>query len=211
MNKRPDFSILSPIYDFLGILAFQGTLHRSQLFLLNELKQSQNALIIGGGTGRFLVDLMKSGKVDKVTYVDISPGMIKKAESKIKKLASSDRVSFICGGLDSIPEEKFDLICTHYFLDCFPEDQLPEVMAKLNHFLSDNGDWHFTDFYLNESSSFIQRKTVGFLYWFFRLSCGIKVRKLANFENQFEDVGLSEFKNKFFRRRLIKTAIYRKA
>ena len=210
MNKRADFSILSPIYDFLGNLAFQGTLHRSQLFLLNDLKQSQNALVIGGGTGRFLVDLLKSGKVDKVTYVDISPGMIKKAESKIKKLAGGDKVNFICGGLESSPDRKFDVVCPHYFLECFSEKQLPEVVERLNQLISEKGEWHFTDFYLNESSSVLQRKTVGFLYWFFRLSCGIKVRKLANFEKLFERAGQIENKSKFFRNKLIKTAIYRK-
>jgi len=208
MKKNPDFSILSPIYDFLGSLMFQGSLHSSQTFFLDKLQEAKHVLILGGGTGRFLVDLLKRVKVEKVSYVDISPGMIKQAKRKVQRLGIDDQVEFICGGLELIPDDKFDLICTHYFLDCFSDDELIGVYELLKEKLSENGVWHFTDFYLDQESSSFRKAQVRFLYFFFRMSCGLKVDKLANFKSLFEESGFKEREQKFFRRKLFRSALY---
>ena len=209
MKKNVDFSILSPIYDFLGSIVFFGALHRSQIYFLDQLKKPDRALIIGGGTGRFLVDLLKSEKVKNITYVDISAGMFAKAKKKVSALGKENQVEFICGGLEAVPDRQYDLICTHYFLDCFEEEELCLMLSKLRGLLSKEGEWHFTDFYLDESSSFIKTKFVGFLYFFFRILCGLKVKKLPDFKKLFNGTELKGETEKYFFRGLLRTAIYK--
>ena len=208
MNTKPDFSKLSPLYDFLGIMVFFGVLQRSQTVLLPKLSMPAKTLIIGGGTGKFLVYFLKFFQESEITYIDISPGMIKQARKKIIGLPGEDRVNFICGGIESIPEMEFDFICTHYFLDCFEEQDLNRLFIQLKKRLKPDGIWHFTDFYLDGNSPFLHRKLVGFLYWFFRLSCGLKVKKLADFKTMFNQNELKLIEECYFRGRLMRTAIY---
>lgn len=193
----------------LGSIVFFGALHRSQTFFLSRLQKSDNVLVVGGGTGRFLVDLLKVGESLKVTYVDISPGMILKAKKKVNKLGKSEHVEFICGGLESIPNGKYDLICTHYFLDCFEEGELFGVIQQFKSLLSKDGLWHFTDFYLDDSSSMFRKSFVSFLYFFFRSFCGLKVKKLANFKELFSKNGLQLKEEGYFYRGLLRTGLYR--
>lgn len=209
MKKNVDFSILSSIYDFLGSIVFFGALHRSQVYFIDQLKKPDRALIIGGGTGRFLVDLLKSEKVKNITYVDISQGMIARAKKKVSALGKENQVEFICGGVDAVPDRQYDLICTHYFLDCFEEEKLCLILSKLRGLLSKEGEWYFTDFYLDESSSFIKTKFVGFLYFFFRILCGLKVKILPDFKKVFTDLELNCESEKYFFRGLLRTAIYK--
>lgn len=206
MKKNPDFSRLSKLYDLLGLLVFQGSLHKSQIYFLEKLPEAENVLILGGGTGKFLADLVKSGKAKKITYVDISPGMIARAEAKVEKLNAC--VEFICGGADSIPAGRYDLICTHYFLDCFDETELKELSGLLKSHLTENGVWHFTDFYLDEKASFFRTGLLSFLYFFFRLTCGLKVKELADFRKIFSEAGLKLKEEEFFRKGLLRTALY---
>lgn len=210
MKKPVDFSNLSSIYDLLGSCAFFGALHRSQTHFLKDLKPASHALIVGGGTGRFLVDLLKSGKVEHLTYVDISPGMISRAKKKVSSLGFEHKVEFICGGIDSIPQKKYELICTHYFLDCFEGEALCGLISSLKGLLHEDGTWHFSDFYQDESTSFFKRKFIGFLYWFFRLFCGLQVRNLGDFRKLFKEEGLECEGEKFFIGKLMRTAVYRK-
>jgi len=209
MKNKTDFSSLSSIYDVLGLLMFQGSLHSSQVYFFDKMPKIKKALILGGGTGKFLVDLLNSVLVEKVIYVDISPGMIAKAKDKVRKLKLENKVEFICGGFESIPVGQYDLICTHYFLDCFEEEHIVEMLQVLKKSLSENGVWHFTDFYLDSGSSFLRKKFVAFLYFFFRTSCGLKVDKLANFKKVFKNTGFKRIEEKYFRRRLLRTALYK--
>lgn len=209
MMEETDFSRLAGIYDLLGLLTFCGALHRSQVYFLSSLHQCQRALIMGGGTGKFLIDLLKSGKVDKVTYVDISPGMIVKARRKVQSRGLLSRVEFICGGIADIPAVKFDLVCTHYFLDCFSEADLTKVFAKLKTCLAVQGLWHFSDFYLDKYSSWYERKLLRFLYGFFRVTCGLGVDSLADFSKFFDSYKLRIVQEKSFGGGLLRTAVYR--
>lgn len=209
MRKSIDFSILAPIYDFLGTIVFWGALHKSQIHFLDRLPKSPKVLIVGGGTGRFLIDLLKSGKVEEVDYIDISPGMIAKARKKVGVLGKLEQVQFLCGGMESIPSEKYDLICTHYILDCFNEEELLELVPKFKEVLRESGMLHFSDFYLDSSSSILRRSFVGFLYFFFRILCGLKTKNLPGFKKLFEKFGFKEEAEEYLFCRLLRTALYR--
>ena len=204
---RPDFSKLSSIYDALGSVAFCGALRRSQNYFLGELPRVENVLILGGGTGTFLVDLLKTGKVSSVDYVDVSPGMISRAKKKVRKAGFEECVNFVCGTEDDLPDKKYDLICTNYFLDCFNDVELSSVLIKIKERLIGEGLLLCTDFYLNEKSSFQEKGLVKFLYLFFRTTCGLKVQQLPDFDDKLKIMKTEN--EKFFFFGLLRAALYR--
>jgi tRNA (cmo5U34)-methyltransferase len=184
---KPDFSKLTPIYDLLGSALFFGALRRSQTYFLNDLPKIKKALILGGGTGTFLIDFIRKVDVESIDYIDISPGMIAKAKKKADSAGLSEKVNFICGSEKEIPETAYDFICTNYFLDCFNDDSLLELMPVLKGKLSKGGNWLFTDFYLDRKPSFFRRNFVRFLYFFFSVTCGLRVKELPDFDKHFEE------------------------
>ena len=80
--------------------------------LKKYIPENKNALILdaGGGTGRWAIPLAKIGY--KVILCDISKGMLRQAESKIRKERLSDRIKLIEEDLTdlSFPEQTFNFV-----------------------------------------------------------------------------------------------------
>lgn len=207
--RKCDFSRLAPVYDLLGELAFAGALRRSQTCFTGELPACRRVLIIGGGTGGFLIELLKTKEVDVVDYVDISPGMIKKAREKLQKKCPQFvcKVNFICGSVEEVQGQKYDLICTHYFLDCFSPQELPAIMAGLYLSLNTGGQWLFADF---TGDTFLKKNLVAFLYKFFKLTAALNAGELADFRGEFSKLGVQLCREGFFAGRLLRAALYKK-
>jgi len=162
-----------------------GALGRSQNQFLPILPPLDRALIVGGGTGRFLADLMRTGRVKTAVSVDLSPGMNRQAARKIAGLGFTRRVEFRTGTVDALgADERFDLIVTHCFLDLFAPETLRTVVARLDQALKPNGYWIFSDFSTEGSGATgsLRRAAVDFLYRFFRLTCRIEATALPDFE-----------------------------
>ncbi|NQZ59583.1 MAG: class I SAM-dependent methyltransferase [Lentisphaeraceae bacterium] len=208
MNKC-DFSRLAAIYDLLGDIAFVGALRRSQNCFLKILPHSKRVLIIGGGSGRFLVDLLKSHEFDFVDYVDISPGMIEQAKKNVGRQLPhlKSKVNFTCGSVESVRGQTYDLICTHYILDCFAGDELKEVMNLLHDSLGNGGHWLFADFM---GDNYIKECLIAFLYQFFKFTVSLKPHKLGDFVVEFRKLNLEICEEKYFVNRLIRAALYKK-
>ena len=193
------FDGLSPFYDLIASSFSFNTIWRSQAYFLSHLGNYSSVLILGGGTGRILQEMMKRSVSDNYVYVDCSAKMIKRSRRRVK---DDPRVHFICGTEDDIPPGKnFDLIVTPYVLDCFNEKQLGRVMKVLDARLSPGGKWFFTDFV---KKGIITRS----LYLFFRATGAVEVKSLPDFEKQFELFGYRTEAEKYFLGRLLATRIY---
>lgn len=182
-KKQTDFSPIAPVYDLIGSLFFGGKLHSSQLENLSKLpKRFKHILIVGGGTGKFLKDLIAVKEFEQLTYVDISPKMIDLAKSKVSE---KENIHFINGDEATIPNQSYDLIITHYFLDCFDQEKFEELAHRLLNKLTVGGYWSMVDFYINPKSSHFKKYFVCFLYKFFKLSCHLNTKELPDFETWF--------------------------
>ena len=209
-QKATNFSWLAPFYDTLGAIAFNGNLHRSQAHLLAHYPpQLDRVLIIGGGTGKFLIELLKKVTVNKLIYLDVSPGMIRQAQKKVAKIfPQQTSIEFICGSLQDIPELEYDLIITHYFLDCFPEKEFIETSQVLKGKLAIDGYWSMVDFCTTHSASRSKKMVVKALYKFFQLTCRLNCQDLANFDPWFEQ-NLEVIEQQNFCRGLLKASLYK--
>ena len=211
MKSKVNFSKITPFYDLLGTVTFGGHLQKSQIYALELYPESVDSiLIIGGGTGKFLIELIKHLKFNHLVYLDISPAMINSAKQKIAKYSpeSLTKVEFILGGENKIPNQEFELIVTHYFLDCLTPETYSETVEKLNRCLKQDGVWSMVDFY-NAERNPIREQLISLLYCFFRITCNLPTDKLIDFDIWFEK-NMRCVKSKEFAGGLLKSSLYKK-
>ncbi|HEV7231847.1 MAG TPA: class I SAM-dependent methyltransferase [Bacteroidia bacterium] len=211
---KKGFNFLAPFYE-TGIRFFFGkNIFRSQVFFLPGKNSCPNALIFGGGSGELLLEMVRRQTASNIYYIDISEKMISLAQERIMNKASEfqNSIHFICGTVSDIPPGiRFDLIITPYVLDCFEEQDLPEVMKSLSKTLNEKGIWLFSDFDIPESGLWKVFATaiIFILYVFFSLCCGLKQKRLAGFRTLFQTLPLDMVAEKKFCRGLLIARMYR--
>lgn len=204
------FDRLAPFYDLLAAVGMSGQIHRSQVALLPRSPRASRALIVGGGTGRFLAEALQRGCVERAVSIDSSAAMNRATEGRLRRLGLSPRAELRHGGLECLgPLERFDLVVTHCFLDLFDEQELRGVVARLADCLPPGGHWLFSDFALGGggASGMARRAIVGSLYSFFRLTCRIKARHLPDFDAAFAREGLDPVAREAFAAGLLRAEL----
>ncbi len=115
-SRLNGFDAVAGIYDGLARLVYGKSLHAAQAQFLPVIPSDAKVLIIGGGTGWLLHELLLLNTGCQVWYVEASAKMIVAAQ---KKIGNDARVHFIHGTEAAIPEEVvFDVVITNFFLTC---------------------------------------------------------------------------------------------
>jgi tRNA (cmo5U34)-methyltransferase len=209
---RKGFNSLAPWYDVMSTVLSFNAIHRSQKWLVKQSPKSANALIIGGGTGKILMEMIQHNVAAKYCYVDISDKMIQSAQEKLNKHFPDkiDSVQFIRGSCTDIPTDKFDLIITPCFLDCFAEDELTIVMTTLHDHLAPNGSWLFADFNIPKPKlpKLLSRFIIRLLCIFFNAICKLGVKGLPDFSERFSKLGYKKTGEKYFFGGLLLARVY---
>jgi hypothetical protein len=73
-------------------------------------------------------------------------------------MPNSSLIQFIQGTETDIPDKDYDAVLTHFYLDLFSDDQLPDLIAKIKMKLANNALWLVTDF---ETHTTLQRLRFG--------------------------------------------------
>lgn len=176
------FDAVAPWYRALEVFAFGNALQRARVACLGEIGSPRRALVVGEGNGRFLRELLTTHLEIHVDCVDASQRMLQLARARIDRLAN--RVCFLQRDVSSWTPTagQYDLIVTHFFLDCFSEDRLGEVVVKLSRAATAEAAWLLADFCL-PAQGFARlraRAWLAAMYWFFRNAAGIEARKLID-------------------------------
>jgi ubiquinone/menaquinone biosynthesis C-methylase UbiE len=177
---------IAKIYQFLEFLAFGSSLQKSRVEYISEVADAQNILILGEGDGRFLEYFLTVNARGKIDCIDSSAKMLGCAKSRISK-NFPDRISSINFIHEQIEdwkpsEEKYDLIVTHFFLDCFKSNEIDVLVERLNSCAKPNATWLLADFHIPENPLLKFRAWVWTkaLYLFFGKSTGLKTNRLIN-------------------------------
>ena len=202
--RRNDFDLVAPIYDALAAFVFAGAIRRAQLSLIPRLSDAQNALIIGGGTGWFLLELLQGVGVKHVLYVEKSQKMLDYSRQLITKRApaSLSRVEFRLGTEESITKEDgpFELVVTNFFLDLFTEENSRGVAESLHKHLAPSGRWLFVDFQtpkgvLANSSA---RALFKVMFTFFNVVARMESKRPPDYERIFGKLGMRVLEERSF-------------
>lgn len=179
MNKKTNFDSVAWCYDFLSQLVFGSKIKSSQLILLDHIKDNSKVLIIGGGTGWIIKELLAVKAVLQIDYVESSLKMLDKARF-IHAMHTNTLVRFIHGDENSIEQNaQYDVVLACYFFDLFPQNRLDGVVFKLTNSLKQNGCMLVADFMLNAKPTIVQRLLLKVMYLFFNFFCSVEAKSLA--------------------------------
>ncbi|VTS04498.1 Methyltransferase type 12 OS=Granulicella tundricola (strain ATCC BAA-1859 / DSM 23138 / MP5ACTX9) GN=AciX9_0971 PE=4 SV=1: Methyltransf_18 [Tuwongella immobilis] len=171
--RRPQFDRLAPMYATLERITYGSLLQRCRIEWLPTVSHARSALLVGDGDGRFLAELLRSNPEICVDSIDVSQGMLSLARKRIDAIRGApDRVRFHQQDLREWNPDRadYDLIVTHFLLDCFPESELAWVMAKLDACTRPDAVWLSSDFAIPPGGWHrpLAQLTMGAMYLAFR-------------------------------------------
>lgn len=186
--RKNSFDRIAPYYDNLAKLVFGNILKEAQRTYLPVIPPRARVLIMGGGTGWLLKDLLAGNAGCQVTYLEASRKMVDLSRRRLTD-TEQNRVLFIVDdNLQKVMHETFDVVVCHFFLDLFVEDQLRRVITQLRERLSPGGLFLLCDFQHTGKWSHALLEKV--MYWGFRLTCGIQAYQLHDYHSYLQEAGL---------------------
>lgn len=178
------FDTLAPYYRAMEMVTAGGLLQRCRTAFLNEAAECQQALSLGEGPGRFLVELLRENRQVEVVCVEQSPRMIEAARRAVNRQGLGDsRVRFV--QQDALtwqpPRAAFDLVVTHFFLDCFQREELEPLVARVAKSATEDARWLLADFRLPERGwqRWRARVVLALMYRFFRCVTDLSAARLT--------------------------------
>lgn len=201
------FDRIAPVYDRLAGIVFGTAIQDAQRVHLGALGDAHEVLILGGGTGWLLKDLLRLHPVMRVMYVEASPRMIELAAKNVSD-ADRHRVAFIHGTERTLPEERrFDAVIVNFFVDMFPASELIEVLGKLNVVLRSGGRLLCTDF-VNDTKW--HNALLWMMYAFFRVTANLRNQHLAPWRKLIPERGFVQLRSTSFWKGFICSELYQK-
>lgn len=179
------FDRLAPHYRRLERLLAGDRLQRCRLAHLEAIRDARQILLLGEGPGRFLAELRRRAPAARVTCLDSSPRMLACAAGQLPPTGpDSGAVTFLqADALSwSPPEQTFDLVVTHFFLDCFRESQLADLVPRLARGLGPGGRWLVSEFRLPSGAlrRLQARVQLWLAYRFFRMVARLPANALPD-------------------------------
>ncbi|MBV6432850.1 MAG: hypothetical protein IANPNBLG_02997 [Bryobacteraceae bacterium] len=184
---------IAAFYRWIEYVAFGKALERRRFAFLSRAALSRRVLILGEGDGRFLARLLALNDAAWVDVVDASGSMLALARGRVPPPAAG-RVRFHRRNalLAPLPGDGYDLIVTHFFLDCFSTDDAARMIARLSAALRPGGEWIVSEF--QEPSGRLARLHARLwlfvMYAFFRLATGLTADKLPPYSTLLSAAGL---------------------
>jgi SAM-dependent methyltransferase len=190
----PNFNHLARPYRWLEYLTFGPFLWRCRIHYLRELANCRNALVLGDGDGRFTARLLRANPHIRITAIDASPRMI---EALHRAAAPhQDRLTTQIADLRSwkpLNPGQFDLIVTHFFLDCLTTAEVAQLATRVAPSVAPNALWLVSEF-ATPCTFFgrtIASPLVASLYFAFRFLTGLNLWSLPDHSRALASAGWS--------------------
>jgi SAM-dependent methyltransferase len=179
------FDFLAPHYRWLETLAFGNALQRARTCWLNKIARPNRTLIVGEGHGRFLCELLRVHPGIDVDCIEASREMLRLARARLLRTSpeSIPHVRFLREDiLNWSPQKSYDLLVTHFVLDCFPRPELQMIVNKLATAAEPGAPWLIADFVLPRTrlARVHARLWLRLMYIFFRITAGVKAKNIID-------------------------------
>ena len=187
-------------YDALAALVFGPALKQAQRAALGGLPAgAPRVLILGGGTGWVLLEVLRRRPQATVLYLEASPKMLARARARLARAApaTAAQVEFRHGTQAALgPAERFDALVTFFVLDCFAPAELLGALTRLQAAQRPGAPWLLADFCYARRGW--RRALLWLMYTFFRLTTGLRARALANLPAALTRLGLTPVRRAVF-------------
>jgi hypothetical protein len=93
--------------------------------------------------------------------------------------------------LEWVPQQSYDLVVTHFFLDCFDRDRLSHVITKLAHAAAPKSRWLVADFAIPPKGlrKIHAKIWLRMMYSFFRTVADLEAHELVDPSSLIRDTG----------------------
>ena len=184
--SAPNFNRLARIYRWLEYFTFGPFLWRCRTHFIPELAHYRHALILGDGDGRFTALLLRENPEIKIHAVDASPRMIESLRHASKRHAA--RLTTEVADIRTWKPAafaKYDLIVTHFFLDCLATEEVAALGSRLSPAVDPNALLLVSEFAIPPTifGRIIATPLVGALYRAFRLITHLRQQSLPDHPN----------------------------
>jgi ubiquinone/menaquinone biosynthesis C-methylase UbiE len=178
------FDSLAAHYRWMEFVLAGDKLQVCRTAFLGDVHDAKNVLILGEGNGRFLVECRRDLPGSSITCLDASAKMLGLAKHRLESCGLSlKQVEFIhADALQWTPRQgAFDVIVTHFFLDCFSAQQLRRLVANLAEAALPDTEWLLADFCIPRTGPRRYRAQIihYLMYSFFRVLAKLPARKLT--------------------------------
>ena len=197
------FDSIAKYYDWLARLVFGSSILNSQTLFLNKIPPSSKVLVLGGGTGWWLKELLFNRPGCRILFIERSAEMMKLA----MKANEDDRIIFVLGTENSLNSwNEFDVIITFFYLDLFQEKKLQGVIEKIRLSMKPNALWLAADFV---KTKWWHSVMLFMMYAFFWFTTGLRNRYLPNWEAFLLENDLTKVDGEMFYGNFMMSGLYR--
>lgn len=192
------FDRIAAIYQIGEYLSFGRLLERCRFSFIPELAAARRALVLGDGDGRFLARLMTAAPQLRAHAVDASPAMLHRLRRRVARIDGAARLTTACADIRTFalpasgPIDEYDLVATHFFLDCLTPGEAGALAARLRPRLAPGAYWVVSEFEVPAGGplrAVLGRLTISSLYAAFRVLTGLRVRRIPPWRDSLTRAG----------------------
>ena len=214
-DERPlpklNFDRLARFYRWMEWLTFGPYLGRCRCAFLPELVDARRALVLGDGDGRFTTALLNRNPAVQIDAIDVSIAMLESLKRRAS--ANAARVSTEPRDLrlwSPRAEAEYDLVVTHFFLDCLTTDEVRALTRKLLQTLRPGARWVVSEFAIPPSAfgRWVAQPLVSSLYWAFGVLTGLRVKRLPKWKLALQSAGFRPAKERHFLHGLLTSQLW---
>lgn len=178
-GEAADFDALARAYRWLEYATFGLVLERCRFEFLPALRDRRRALILGDGDGRFTARLMREAPELTADCVDASSGMLE----LLKRRAPRARVQRADIRRFAPSKTGYDLVATHFFLDCLSQEEMQALISRLTPSMAPGALWVVSEFAVPQHGPMrpAARALIAALYRAFRLLTGLRVDRVPDY------------------------------
>lgn len=188
-RDTPNFDRLAHAYRWMEYLSFGPMLERCRFHFLPECFDARQALVLGDGDGRFTARLLASNPKVEIDAIDCSAAMLKQLRQRAVAAATtgSTRLQTTQADLREFTPGRgeYDLVVSHFFLDCLTEDEVAALVERTAPHLTANACWLVSEFAIPEQGwrRGAARLLVRSLYFAFGVMTHLRVRKIPDYSS----------------------------
>jgi ubiquinone/menaquinone biosynthesis C-methylase UbiE len=182
MNLPPNFNRLAPFYRWMEYLSFGPWLSRIRCTFLADLGLCRRALVLGDGDGRFTDRLLRTNPTIQIDAVDASAAMLNSLLRRAGSNAARVQTHLADARQWQPPARPYDLIVTHFFLDCLTTEEVQSLASLLRAAVSPSALWLVSEFSIPPGpfGRMVAHPLVAALYMAFGWLTGLTVRTLPD-------------------------------
>jgi SAM-dependent methyltransferase len=212
---KPNFNLIARPYRWLEYLTLGRTLEHCRLHFLPSLLQQKKALILGDGDGRFTTQLLTANPIIEVDAVDTSATMLQLLRQRCEAANAATRLqthqTSILAFTPPAPET-YDLVVTHFFLDCLTQPDLEALIARTTEHLRPGSLWLLSDFRVPPGPMRLPAKIlIRTLYLAFRILTGLRTTRLPDHATPLTQAGFTRKARNLFLAGILTTELWQVA